>query len=101
MYCAAVAFCGDDILVSAASDHFATSGALYRQPLSSLRPLQPVEIGNSRWLSGIADTGCLATRAEVVAVVDRAGQLHISADRGHSWRSHPRTFPTTSALLVC
>lgn len=100
-YCAAVAFCGDDVLVSASSDHFATSGALYRQPLAAPGSLQPIVLGDSRWLSGIADTGCLACRDVVVAVVDRAGQLRFSQDGGHSWRSHQRTFPMTSALLVC
>jgi hypothetical protein len=32
-YCSAVAFSGDDILVSASTDHFATQGRIYRRPV--------------------------------------------------------------------
>jgi hypothetical protein len=31
-YCSAVAFSGDDILVSASTDHFAAQGRIYRRP---------------------------------------------------------------------
>jgi hypothetical protein len=32
-YCSAVAFSGDDILVSASTDHFAAQGRIYRRPI--------------------------------------------------------------------
>jgi hypothetical protein len=37
-YCSAVAFLGDDVLVSASTDHFATQGAVYRRTIDARRP---------------------------------------------------------------
>jgi hypothetical protein len=99
-YCAAVAFSGDDILVSAAKDHFATSAGLYRLPLARPAEIRPVVIGESRWLGGISDTQCLVSQGEFVAIVDRTGQLNCSEDGGRNWRSHAQRFPMTSALLL-
>jgi hypothetical protein len=73
-YCSAVAFSGSDILVSASADHFATQGAVYRRPIDEHGPLVPVS-GLPRWIDGIADTGCIATRASALAVADKAGNL--------------------------
>jgi len=39
-YCSAVAFSGDDILVSASTDHFATQGRIYRRRLVQGRSLR-------------------------------------------------------------
>ena len=99
-YCAAVAFCGDDVLVCAAKDHFATSAGLYRLPVADPAALQPVEIGESRWLGAIIDTHCLVSDGESVVIVDRTGQLNWSEDGGHNWHSHAHRFPMTSALLL-
>jgi hypothetical protein len=98
-YCGAAAFCGDDILVSAAKDHFATSAGLYRLPLARPAEIQPVVIGESRWLGAIIDTYCLVSQGKSVAIVDRTGQLNWSEDSGRNWRSHAQRFPMTSALL--
>jgi hypothetical protein len=40
-YCSAVAFAGDDVLVSASLDHFAAQGAIYRRPADGHGPLAP------------------------------------------------------------
>ncbi len=98
-YCSAVAFCGDDILVSAAADHFAERGAVYRRPLHGSGPLQPVP-GLPRWLAGIVDTGCLAVRGTTVAVADKGGNLHVSTDGGRSWRLRDQGLSGISWILV-
>ena len=62
LYCSAVAFSGNDVLVAASADHFATQGAIYRRPIDSESPMVPVGRGLPRWIDGIADTGCIAAR---------------------------------------
>ena len=99
-YCSAVAFSGGDILVSASADHFATQGAVYRRPIDGHGPLVPVGGGLPRWIDGIADTGCIATRASALAVADRAGNLYVSADAGRTWSRRADGLPTTSSVLI-
>jgi hypothetical protein len=99
-YCASVAFCDDDILVCAAKDHFATSAGLYRLTVADPAALQPVQIGDSRWLGAIVDTHCLVSDGESVVVVDRTGLLNWSGDGGRNWHSHAQRFPMTSTLLL-
>lgn len=98
-YCSAVAFSGSDILVSASADHFATQGAVYRRPMDEHGPLVPVS-GLPRWIDGIADTGCIATRASALAVADKAGNLYVSADTGSTWSRCANGLPTTSSVLI-
>jgi len=98
-YCSAVAFSGSDILVSASADHFATQGAVYRRPIDEHGPLVPVG-GLPRWIDGIADTGCIATRASALAVADKAGNLYVSADAGRTWSRCANGLPTTSSVLI-
>ena len=50
--------------------------------------------GLPRWLGGIADTGCVATRGSALAVADKAGNLYISADAGNSWMRRDSGLPT-------
>lgn len=90
-YCSAVAFSGDQLLVAAAADHFAPAGAVYRRP---------IDAGMPRWLDGIADTGCIATRDSTIAVVDKAGKLHVSSDAGRSWETRAEGLVGTSSVLV-
>jgi photosystem II stability/assembly factor-like uncharacterized protein len=98
-YCSAVAFSGNDMLVSASADHFAARGAVYRQPLDEHRPLAPVS-GLPRWIDGIADTGCIAARASALAVADKAGNLYVSADAGRTWSRCADRLPATSSILM-
>jgi hypothetical protein len=56
-YCSAVAFLGDDVVVTASTDHFAGEGALYRRAVDRDDRLTPVESGLPRWTNGIVDTG--------------------------------------------
>jgi hypothetical protein len=86
-HCSAVAFGRNDIFVSAATSPFAAEGAVYRRPIDSNGPLQPLGGGMPKWTGGSADTNCIATRDSMTAVIDRSGQLYVSNDDGASWLS--------------
>ncbi len=98
-YCSAVAFSGDDILVAASADHFATQGAIYRARIDGDSELLPVGGGLPRWINGIADTGCIATHSSGVAIADRAGSLYTSTDAGRTWAFRASCFPPPSSIL--
>jgi hypothetical protein len=98
-YCSAVAFAGDDVLVSASVDHFAAQGAVYRRPVDGHDSLVAVG-GLPAWTDGIIDTGCIATRGSAVALADRKGNLYVSADTGHSWSRRADGFPAPSSVLI-
>ncbi len=85
LHCSAVAFGRNDIFVSAATDPFAKQGAVYRRPIDSDGPLQPLGGGMPKWLNGKADTDCIAARNSMIAVVDWSGHLYVSHDDGASW----------------
>ena len=97
-YCSAVAFAGNDILVSVSTDHFADRGRIYRRPIRPEGTLQAVEQGMPEWTSGIVDTGCIAARGSAVAIVDRAGTLYLSTDLGRTWSSAASQLPPASCL---
>ena len=100
-YCSAVAFSGDDILVSASTDHFATQGRIYRRPIRPDGDTVAVEDGLPTWINGIADTGCIATNASTIVVVDRAGTLYLSTEFGLAWSRSSSELPTPSSVLIC
>ena len=99
-YCSAVAFAGDDVLVSASSDHFAAQGAIYRRPVDGHGPLVAVAGGLPEWIDGIADTGCIAARGSAVAIADRRGNLYLSGDTGRSWSRRADGLALPSSVLV-
>jgi hypothetical protein len=99
-YCSAVAFAGDDILVAASTDHFAPRGAIYRRPMERAGPILPVGGGLPRWIDGIADTGNIAVCGLAVAVADRAENLYLSEDAGHTWSRGGDHLPGPSSLFV-
>jgi photosystem II stability/assembly factor-like uncharacterized protein len=99
-HCSAVAFSGDDVLVAAASDPFASQGAVYRRSLTAGGALRPMGSGLPRWLEGSPDTACVATRDAHIAMVDRGGCLYRSADRGQSWSLHAARPPTPSGVVI-
>jgi hypothetical protein len=100
-HCSAVAFGRNDIFISAAADQFAEQGAVYRRPIDSDDPLDALSGGMPRWIEGVADTGCIAARGSIVAVIDRSGRLYVSADDGASWSSAIDRLPVASGLLIC
>ena len=99
-YCSAVGFAGDDVLVGAAADHFATEGAIYRRGVDEHCPLVKVAGGLPDWLDGIADTGCIATHGSTVAVADKKGHLYVSADTGRTWSRWADGIPTPSSIAI-
>jgi hypothetical protein len=99
-YCSAVAFSGDDILVSASTDHFAAQGRIYRRPIRPNGSPIGVEGGMPTWTEGIVDTGCIAANGSSIAVADRAGNLYDSDDFGRAWSSRSTRLPTPSGVLI-
>jgi len=101
LHCSAVAFGRNDIFVSASTDPFAAQGAVYRRPIDSNGPLQPLGGGMPQWIEGKADTDCIATRDSMVAVIDRSGRLYVSHDDGASWSYPWDRLPVPSGLHIC
>jgi hypothetical protein len=99
-YCSAVAFAGDDVLVSGSADHFAAEGAVYRRRVDGEGALVAVGGGLPRWTDGIVDTGCIATRESAIAIADREGNLYVSADTGRSWSRRASGLPSPSCVLI-
>ena len=100
LHCSAVAFAGDDILVSAATDHFAAEGRVYRRPVKAEGTLVAVEGGMLAWTEGIVDTGNIAASGSWVAVADGAGNLYWSDDYGRSWSLRVTGLPAPSGVLL-
>lgn len=100
-YCSAVAFSGEDILVSASANHFATEGAVYRRPIDGYSSLAPiVGAGLPMWVSGIVDTRCIAVRAATLAVADQGGNLYVSMNAGGNWSHRATGLSATSSVLI-
>jgi len=100
-YCSAVAFLGDDIILSASTDHFAAEGRIYRRPIKPDGSLAAIEGGMPAWIEGIADTGCIAANGSSIAVADTAGNLYGSDDFGRAWSCRSTGLPTPSGVLIC
>jgi hypothetical protein len=100
-HCSAVAFSGDDILVSASTDPFAAQGKIYRRPIGADGKIAAVEGGLPEWTNGRADTGCIATNGSMIVVVDGAGVLYLSTEFGRAWSQSSVELPTPSSVLIC
>lgn len=100
-YCSAGAFSGDNILVSASTDHFAAQGKMYRRPITPDGHIVAIEGGMPAWTDGVVDTGCIAANGSSIAVADRAGSLHVSDDFGRAWSCRSTGLPTPSGILIC
>lgn len=100
-HCSAVAFGRNDIFVSASTDPFTTQGAVYRRPIDSNGPLEPLSGGMPKWINGAADTNCIATRDSIIAVIDKSGRLYVSHDDGASWSSLFDRPTVASGLHIC
>lgn len=99
-YCSAVAFGRTDMFVAASDGHFSREGAIYRRPIDNNGPLKPFGGGMPKWLAGIADTDCIATRDSMVALVDGSGALYVSHDDGATWSCAVEHLPYASAMHI-
>jgi hypothetical protein len=100
-HCSAVAFAGDDVLVSASIDPFADQGAIYRRPIDGPGPLIAVSGGGfPAWTGGKVDTGCIATHGAAVALADWQGNVYVSADAGRTWLRQADGLPAPSGVLI-
>jgi hypothetical protein len=99
-YCSAVAFAGEDVLVAASEGHFAPRGKIYRRSIDGRGPLVAVSGGFPEWLSGISDTGCIATRGAAIGVADQGGSVYLSVDAGHGWSRRAAGLPGPSSVLI-
>lgn len=99
-YCSAVAFAGDDVFVAAAADHFAPHGAIYRRPVEEGVPLAAIGGGLPERTEGITDTACIAAHGAAIAIADRHGNLHVSADAGRTWSRRADGLPVPSSVLI-
>jgi hypothetical protein len=100
-HCSAVAFSGDDILVSASTDPFAAQGRVYRRSIRPDGELRAVEDGMPAWTEGKVDTGCMATNGSMIAVADRGGNLYLSTEFGRGWSRINSGLPAPGSLLIC
>ncbi|MBM3760002.1 MAG: hypothetical protein FJW36_07110 [Acidobacteria bacterium] len=96
----AIAFSGDDVILSASADPFASPGKVYHRPLKPSGTLRPLEGGFPDWTPGKVDTHCIAAKQSNVAVVDSGGNMYLSTDFGATWSQHPFRFPTPSSILI-
>ena len=101
LHCSAVAFSGDDILVSAATDPFAAHGRVYRRPIRLNADLVAVEDGMPEWTNGKVDTGCIATHGSMIAVADQGGNLYLATELGRAWICGNTGLPAPSGVLIC
>ncbi len=101
-HCSAVAFAGDDVLISASTSPFSPDGALYRRNIDAPGTLAKVTGGLPEWLGGKIDTHCIATAADnsTVAFADMAGNLYISSDSARTWRRLADALPAPSGILI-
>jgi hypothetical protein len=100
-HCSAVAFSGEDILVSASSGPFATEGRIYRRPVQPDGSIRAIEGGLPPWLDGVADTGCIAAIGSFIAIAANCGALYQSDDFGHTWSCTHTGLPAPSGVLIC
>lgn len=100
-YCSAVAITVDHIFVAASEGHFTQEGAIYRRSVEpSKARLEKVGAGLPNWLGGIADTSCIASKGDDMALVSASGEVFTSIDSGHNWRKREETVAGVSSVLI-
>ena len=100
LHCSAVAFAGEDILVSVSTDPFSPDAAIYRRGVDEDGPLVRVSGGLPEWLDRRADTGCIAVIGSTAALADGHGNLYVSADTGRTWSRLAEGIPAPSGVLI-
>lgn len=102
-YCSAVTVTTDHIFVAASAGHFSREGAIYRRSVKpSSENFEKVEAGLPNWLAGIADTLCIASSSDQMALVSSGGEVFISGDAGSNWQKRDANISgASSVLIVC
>jgi hypothetical protein len=100
IHCSAVAFSGDDIILSSSTSQFAIDGRLYRRSAQPDGVLKPIKDGISEWIAGIVDTGCVATNGSRLAFADSTGNLYVLEDFGQKWARWATGLDVPSGVLI-
>jgi hypothetical protein len=102
-YARAVAFDGDDALVSASDGPRADRSAIYRvrDVVDTARTSRPERIGDGlpEWLEGNVDTRCLAASNGRLALADGSGSVWVHAG-GDGWTCAARDLPRVASVAI-
>jgi hypothetical protein len=100
-YARAVAFDGDDVLVSVSDGPFASGSAIYRAPVAALeRGFERVEAGLPEWLDGNVDTRCLAAGGGKAALADASGAVWVRGGDARWSRATAGLSRVTTVVVV-
>jgi hypothetical protein len=101
-YARAVAFDGDDVLVSVSDGPFARRSAIYRGSIGS--GLERVRDGLPEWLEGNVDTRCLGASTGRVALADGSGAVWATTQHpgggARTWSLAADGLPRVTAVVV-
>jgi hypothetical protein len=97
-YARAVAFDGDDVLVSASDGPFTRRSAIYRR-LGDGRLVREGD-GLPEWLEGNVDTRCLAAAGGRVALADGSGAVWVRAPETGRWSLAADGLPPVTAVAL-
>jgi hypothetical protein len=99
-YARAVAFDGDDVLVSVSDGPFTRRSAIYRHGQNASSPaLTRIADGLPEWLEGNVDSRCLAADAGRRALADASGTVWVSSG-GVPWNPAVTGLPAVAAVVV-
>lgn len=100
-YCSAVAVTANHIFVAASESHFSQEGAIYRRSVEpSSDHFEKVVAGLPNWLAGIADTSCITSSGDEMALVSAGGEVFMSADAGRNWSKMEEKLTGVSSVLI-
>ncbi|MDQ1534638.1 MAG: hypothetical protein QOF28_2399, partial [Actinomycetota bacterium] len=103
-YARAIAFDGDDVLVSVSDGPFTRRSAIYRGPVDGVgideTGLELVRDGLPEWLDGNVDTRCLAAGAGRLALADGSGALWVTAAGERRWSLAADRLSRVTAVVV-
>jgi hypothetical protein len=102
-YARAVAFAGDDVLVSVSDGPFATRSSIYRVAdiaEAGSRRLERVDDGLPEWLAGNVDTRCLAATGDRRALGDGGGAVWVGTEARSRWTLAARDLPDILSVVI-
>jgi hypothetical protein len=99
-YARAVAFDGDDVLVSISDGPFARRSAIYRGRVDRRARLERVRDGLPEWLDGNVDTRCLGAGGGRMALADASGAVWATCPERGGWSLLAQDLPGVNAVVV-